>query len=332
MLVYIYMKPPLEAVEKEVSKSPESRDYAILHEHRRTDGSFKSIEELEIEYVELTDKLIHKMTHGETFIHDGETIREVPTKVIFLDKSARPLAWFVRELWDTLAPEPGSDEIPKKPDFKFLNIDRHQWRDQLDPNDTQAFDPGLLTDEQIEGLRSLYNPHHDGSFDAENELDDQVIMIVDEVRASGATLDIAQSIIRRAFPNSKVFGTHWMSGTASRANGARGNADLPIWYRDDSTDSKLTVGRGIGNRKDVSHITHPSDYFLSTRLPETDQRALRLREDFKTLSGAVANGDVPYIPYIDRDDAEERSEHINHRSLRETYMARRAIREADKHR
>lgn len=314
------------------SPSPEKRDYAILHEHRRTDGSFKSIEELEIEYVELTDKLIYKMTHGETFIDEGESVTEKPTKVIFLDKSARPLAWFIRDLWSTLAPEPGSDEVPKMPDFKFLNIDRHQWRDQLDPNNTQGFDAKLLTDEQIEGLRSLYNPRHDGSFDAENEMDDQVIMIVDEVRASGATLDVAQSIIRRAFPTSKVFGAHWMAGTASRANGARGNADLPIWYRDDSTDAKLTVGRGIGNRKDISHINHPSEYFLSTRLPETDQRALRLREDFKTLTAAVARGDVPYIPYIDRNDAEERSEHINRRPLREAYMARRAIREADKDR
>lgn len=326
------MKPPQVASEKEVSPSHHSRDYAILHEHRRTDGSFKSIDELEIEYVELTDKLIHKMTHGERFIHDGEIVREVPTKVIFLDKSARPLAWFVRQLWDTLAPEPGSDEVPEKPDFKFLNIDRNQWKGQLDPNGTQGFDPSLITDEQIEGLRSIYNSQRDGSFDAENELDDQVIMIVDEVRASGATLDIAQSIIRRAFPTSKVFGTHWMSGTTSRTNGARGNADLPVWYRDDSTNSKLTVGRGIGNRKDVSRITHPSEYFLSTRLPKTDQRALRLREDFKTLSNAVANGEVTYIPFIDRDDAEARSEHINRQPLREAYMARRAIKEADENR
>ncbi len=311
--------------------TPHNRDYSILHEHRRTDGSFKSIEELEIEYVELTDKLIYKMTHGETFSHNGERIHEVPTKVIFLDKSARPLAWLVRDLWTTLAPEPGSDEIPEQPDFKFLNIDRLQWKDQLDPNGTDGYDVSRLTDEQIEGLRSIFNPRHDGSFDAPNELDDQVIMIVDEVRASGATLDIAQSIIKRAFPSSKVFGTHWMSGMANR-NGATGNADVPVWYRDDSTNIKFTSGRGIGNRLSEKQITHPSQYFLSTRLPETDQRALRLREDFKTLRNAVQDGEVPYIPFIDREDAEERSERINGRPLTQAYMARRAIREADKDR
>jgi len=310
----------------------EPRDYGILHEHRRTDGSFKSIEELEIEYVQLTDKLIHKMTHGVEVTRDGERTREVPTKVIFLDKSARPLAWLVRDLWDTLAPEPGSDEVPQQPDFKFLNIDRNQWKGQLDPNSTQNYDASLLTEEQIEGLRSLYNPDHDGSFDAKNELDDEVIMIVDEVRASGATLDIAQSIIQRAFPGSKVFGAHWMSGMAARKDGATGNADLPIWYRDDSTNIKLTSGRGIGNRLPASEIEHPSQYFLSTRLPQKDERALRLREDFKKLSDGVASGEVAYIPDIDREEEnqEERSEAINKKTLQQVYVARRAIRDADK--
>lgn len=322
------MKSPEVVHEKQVSVTHEPRDYAILHEHRRTDGSFKSIEELEIEYVELTDKLIHKMTHGETFYRNGERIHEVPTKVVFLDKSARPVAWLVRDLWKTLAPEPGSTEVPKQPDFKFLNIDRNQWKGQLDPNGAGVYNPDLLTDQQIWGLRSIFNPNHDGAFDAQNELDDQTIMIVDEVRASGATLDIAQAIIAKAFPGSKVFGVHWMGGTTEKA-GARGNADLPIWYRDDSIDAKLTVGRGIGNRVDPQYITHPSQHFLSTLLPERDQRAMRLREDFAVLSDAVAHGEVPYIPYIDRDDAEERSEHINGKSLVEVYMARRAIRAAD---
>lgn len=318
---------PLES--KSAPYAAEPRDYTILHEHRRTDDSFKSLDELEIEYVELTDKLIHKMTHGETFSYKGERIHEVPTKVVFLDKSARPLAWLVRDLWDTLAPEPESDTVPAKPDFKFLNIDRNQWKGQLDPNKTEAYDASLLTDEQVEGLRSIFGKNHDGSFDAENELDNQVIMIVDEVRASGATLAIAQAMLERAFPTSKVFGTHWMSGT-KLANGASGNADLPVWYRDDSTNAKFTVGRGIGNRVDPAHITHPSQYFLSTRLPEMDQRALRLRDDFKTLTEALQKREVVYIPDRARDDEEARSEKINGTSLQQAYLARRAIREADK--
>lgn len=321
----------VQLIHSESEQKGDSREYSILREHRRTDGSFKSIDELEIEYVELTDKLIHKMTHGETFTHEGEHVHEVPTKVVFLDKSARPLAWLVRDLWDTLAPEPGSGDIPPKPDFKFLNIDRNQWKDQLDPNNAGIFDARLLTDEQITGLRSLYNKDHDGSFDAENEMDDQVIMVVDEVRASGVTLEIAQAILHRAFPTSKIFGTHWMSRMATSGT-AVGNADLPVWYRDDSTNIKFTSGRGVGNRRDPAHIIHPSQYFLSTRLPEPDQRALRLRDDFKALAKAVQEREVPYIPHKERDDQEERSEAINGTPLIQAYMARRAIRETDKYR
>lgn len=320
-------------LESEISPTrSEARDYTILHEHRRTDDSFKSLEELEMEYVELTDKLIYKMTHGDMVSEHGERVRVIPTKVIFLDKSARPLAWLVRDLWDTLAPEPGSDTIPKRPDFKFLNIDRLQWREQLDPNKTLGYDADRLTDEQVEGLRSLYNPKHDGSLTAENELDDEVIMIVDEVKSSGDTLTIAEAIVQRAFPTSKVFGAYWMEKIVTKKDGSQGNADLPVWYRDDSTDAKLTVGRGVGNRRDPSRMTHPSQYFLSTRLPEMDQRALRLREDFKTLTSALKDREVSYIPFKDREDEEERSKEINGTSLQQVYLARQAIREADKKR
>lgn len=319
-------------LQKETSAEPTVQNradrYSLLRESRRTDGSFKSIEGLEAEYVELTDKLIHKMTHGERVSHNGEYSQEIPTKVIFLDKSARPVAWLVRELWDTLAPDPGSDEVPPKPDFKFLNIDRNQWKDQLDPNGALSYDANRVSDEQIEGLRSIYGKNGEGSFDVENEMDDQVIMIVDEVRSSGATLDIAKSIVQRAFPNSKVFGSYWMAGMAS-ANGATGNADLPVWYRDDSTNAKMTPGRGVGNRRHPSTITHPSQYFLSTPLPEPDQRALRLREDFKALHDGLNNREITYIPSRDRDDAEERSEKVNGLSLKQAYLARRAINDLD---
>ena len=303
--------------------------YAILHEHRRTDGSFKSIEELEMEYVQLTDKLIYKMTHGETVAGSeagGEKI--IPTKVVFLDKSARPLAWLVNELWDVLAPEPGSDEIPPKPDFKFLNIDRKQWVGEMDPNGTGGYDARHISQEAIEGLRSIYNRKHDGSYDAENEMDDQAIMVVDEVRSTGRTLDISRQIIQRAFPGSKVFGTHWMGGRVS-VPGGDANADLPVWYRDDSTNVKHVYGRGVGNR--AANPTHPSQLFLSTRFPEPDQRALRLREDLKELAEGVKSGEVPYVPDFSReiDDMEKRSERINGRPLKEVVLARRAIKNAD---
>ncbi|HEX7483961.1 MAG TPA: hypothetical protein VF281_02290 [Candidatus Saccharimonadales bacterium] len=304
--------------------------YTILEAHDRTDGSHKSLEELEIEYVNLTDELIYHITHGFNAIVDGKMTAVVPTKVIFLDKSARPLAWLTRDLWDKLAPEPGETEIPKQPDFNFLNIDRRQWRDQLDPNKTGQFNADNLSDSQMEGLRSIFNRDHNGSFDETNDLDDQVILVVDEVKSTGDTLNIAQEMIKRAFPSSIVGGVHWMSKT-TQVNGATGNADIPIWYQDDSKDPKNEVGRGVGNRLPKRLITHPSQEFLSRRFNEPDQKALRLREDFKTLSDGVGN-DVLYQPYTFRDDEsiEKRTEKYNQLSYRETMLARRAISESNK--
>ncbi len=310
--------------------TPNKNDkYDILRAHHRTDGSFKSVEELEMEYVHLTDELIHKMTHGEEVTINGERVRVKPDKVIFLDKSARPLAWLVRDLWDTLAPDPGSDDIPERPDFKFLNIDREQWRGEMDPNGINLLDANKVAEEKITGLRAIFGRHSDGSPDASNEMDGKVIMIVDEVRSTGDTLQIAELLVKRAFPTSHVFGTHWMSGMFSLPGKGIGNADVPVWYRDDSTDIKLTPGRGVGNRLPDGVITDPRQFFLSTRLPERDERALRLREDFKKLATDVVSSEVVYAPSKSRDDEDDRTRAISGLPYKRVLTVRSAIRERD---
>jgi len=304
-------------------KQTEIPKYQILHERRRIDNSFQSLEEVEMQYVQLTDRLINIMTNGREVIADGEYKTVVPSKVVFLDKSARPVAWLTRELWDTLAPEKPGDPIPKKPDFKFLNIDRNQWKDILDPLKTGHYDVSRLGEEEIEGLRSIFGKNHDGSFDAPNELDDQTIMIVDEVRASGATLNIATDMLKRAFPTSTVFGEHWM-GQMTKVNNVETMLDLPIWYKDTTNDPKTELGRGVGNRRNPLLATHPSQLFLSTRFPEPDQQSLRLREDLRRLAKDVGKN-VLYIPDRERENSDERTELINQRPAREVYLARRAI-------
>lgn len=305
-----------------------TESYQILRAHDRTDKSHKSLEALESEYINLTDKLIYTMTHGEQVLVDGTYETVVPTKVIFLDKSARPLAWLTGDLWEDLAPTPDNPQ-PIKPDFKFLNIDRKQWLDTVDPNENGLIDVSRIPEDLIIGLRSLYNKDHDGSFDAPNELDNQVIMIVDEVIASGRTLEIAQKIIRRAFPNSIVFGAHWMS-KQYREGDAIGNADLPVWYRDDTKDPKNEIGRGVGNRV-IYPDGHPSQHFLSRRFSEPDQKSLRLREDFKELTARLQEGEVLYVPYDARDtlDQEGKSRKYNQLSFVESQLAHLALRQRD---
>lgn len=295
--------------------------YEILKGHRRTDGTEKSVEELEMEYVRLTDKLIHSMTHGINFhTPDREVIVEKPTVVIFLDKSARPVSWLTRELWDTLAPEPGSDEIPKQPDFKFLNIDRKRLRRNLDPNGSGRFDANYFNEEQIIGLRSIFNADHDGSFDTPNPLDDQYIMIVDEVTATGATMEMARSLVQRAFPNSLVQGEYWMEGITTR-NGATGNADLPIWFND-----QIETGRGVGDALPDDAITDPAQLFLSRRFPVADEKSLMLRNDFKVLAKSVGD-DVLYLPHNNRDEEsqDDRAKHHNGMGFDKSMLARKAL-------
>jgi hypothetical protein len=293
--------------------------YDILKGHRRTDGREKPLEELEMEYVRLTDKLIHHMTHGINFhTPEHEIIHAKPTVVIFLDKSARPVSWLTRELWDTLAPEPGSDEIPTQPDFKFLNIDRKRLRKKLDPNGSGRFDANHFNEEQIIGLRSIFNENHDGSFEAPNHLDNQQIMVVDEVTATGATMEMAQCLLRRAFPTSLVQGEYWMEGLAS-SGGAIGNADLPIWFND-----KIETGRGVADTHPDDSITDYSQLFLSRRFPVPDEKSLLLRRDFKKLATSLGKT-VLYLPHNNRDDESQdiRARHLNRMGFEDSMRARR---------
>lgn len=306
-------------------------EYELLVGHPRTDGSFKTSEQLRMEYINLTDGLIHKMTHGVTEYNpetrSSETVK--PDYVIFLDKSARPVAWLTNELWDTLAPEPGSTEIPKKPEFRFLNIDREQWVNHVDPSGEGMVDMSRVQDSVIRSLRSIFvepKDKRDGLTEAIDTapaaLDDKQVLVVDEVISSGRTLKIAKAFLRKAFPTAKVAGTYWMSGTTMKA-GAKGNADLPVWYHE-----KVEGGRGVGNRTDGTREISPNltqqlgRWFLSTRFPEVDQAGLQLRREFHQLA---TNPDVPVIPSYERDDDYERAEAVNADGAEAAYEELRRI-------
>lgn len=306
-------------------------EYVIFRRGDRSDGTHRSLDYLKMDYLTKTDELIRQMTEGWEVTNNGESEHVTPDVVVFLDKSARPVSWLTRKLWPTLAADSQTGEVPPMPEMKFLNIDRNQWLGTLDPNNSDALDFNRMDNALLEGLRSLYNPRHDGSFDAENSMDNKSILVVDEVRSSGRTLQIATGILNRAFPTSSIRGTHWMSETAV-VNGVRGNNELPVWYRDDSTDVKLVTGRGVGNRRDVGSITHPSQYFLSTPFPEPDQRSLRLRDDINLLVEELHNGTVAMIPsmYREDDDQERRVKKYNNGAdLFSIYALRRAIAKRD---
>ncbi len=294
-------------------------EYGLLVGHKRNDGTYKTGEQLRMEYIQLTDGIVKLMTEGTQFTDPatGERRIERPDIVIWLDKSARPLSWFTKALWPRLAPKPGSTEVPTMPDSKFLNIDRDQWINAVDPQGVGIADVNRIDQSIIRSLRSVFiSPNHKRqgltpAIDAAPTLlDGKRVLVVDEVRSTGRTLEIALAMLERAFPSAAFAGTHWMSYiTMAKGSEAVGNLDLPVWYKSDRES-----GRGIGNRDSAisarsANLTQRlGAWFLSTRLSKPDESALQLRHELQHLA---LHPDVPVLPDFSRPDRNERMVALN---------------------
>ncbi|HSX45255.1 MAG TPA: hypothetical protein VLF39_04090 [Candidatus Saccharimonadales bacterium] len=293
----------------EIEPQPHS-DYELLVAHRRTDGSMKSSEELHTQYVSLTDELIRQMTEGVrvTNHETGEEEVKKPDYVIWLDKSARPVSWLTKELWPTLAADEDGN-VPELPEFRFLNIDREQWINTIDPHGQGAVDIDHVDQSIIRSLRSIFvdgkelthglTPEIDRR---PTELDDKTVLVVDEVYSSGRTLTIAEKFMKRAFPRADIATSHWMKGVIQKGS-ATGNADLPVWYQENSQ-----LGRGVANRDERRSRQSNSArqrlgaWFLSTTLPGFDPKSAQLRKEMVQLGQDVREHKVLVVPSIKRDE------------------------------
>lgn len=180
--------------------------------------------------------------------------------VIYLDKSARPVSWLVHTFWQDFSQE-------KEPAHSYLNIDRQPWLRRsgviLDLNgysknpdgsphrntfadfNTERIDP-----EDFARIRGLYIPGGIKNEDATeimqtpSSLDGKNILIVDEVKRSGATLEIAKWLVKHAFPEAaSVEGAYfWHGNSKSSPDGHESQMlSVPVWY-----NSQTTAGRGAG--------------------------------------------------------------------------------------
>ena len=228
------------------------------------------------------------------------------------------------------------------PNFKFVNIDRNQWTSSVDPSGLGVSDINALDQSIIRSLRSIFlkNPadRQNGITEeidvAPSLLDGKTVLIVDEVYATGRTLDYAQKFFRRAFPDAKVAGTHWMRGITTNKSGATGNRDLPVWYTDNTK-----FGRGIDNKNiDASLSSSNSTQrlgarFLSAALREQDQNGQRItdplsdrmRNELHQLALDAKAGKVLIEPSRLRDDDDliERALRLNHLSDLDQYKQAR---------
>jgi hypothetical protein len=304
----------------------------LLVGHNRTDGSVKSDKQLRSDYIQRTDELIRKITDGVEIVNPetGETERQNYDFVVWLDKSARPVSWLTKELWPKLATKPGED-LPPMPAFRYVNIDREQWVNTVDPEGKGRVNVDLVDDSIVRSLRSIFiKPHgkQDGLTDkidtAPSELDGKNILIVDEVFSSGRTLQIAEKFFERAFPDANVSGSYWMAGIAQKGL-AVGNADLPVWYKE-----KDVTGRGVNNRDERRSQLSPSltqrlgGWFLSTAFNNVDENSTQLRKEIKNLAN---DPNVLIVPSNQReeDEYDVRATELNHLSMQEFTEAKKSL-------
>lgn len=280
------------AVETEVDA------WELLIGHDAVDGRSLSGESVRIQYLHLTDRLIAAVTGGGF------------DRVLFLDKSARPVCWLMRHAWPILAPDYSRPaDVVAPPRCSFLNIDRLQWRSLLDPQGVGMFDASQLPAEPIDGLNRCFRPHPDSP---STWLDGQRVLVVDEVRVSGDTGAIAEKLLSRAFPNASFTAYQWMTPKLVTRNQNRYNNQLPVWYRDDTE-----LGRGIGDRDPQATLAHRSArtragaWFLSRPLKSQDPLSERLRLELRALIGSLIRGETALVPAHDRDDYDERCSTLN---------------------
>ena len=290
-------------------------EYKILKGHYLEDGTYKTDEELHQQYLRNTDRLIG--------VIDGTMNGNPPyDAVIYLDKSARPVAWMVNELWPDLARVPGTKfadgVVPERPKTYFLNIDREQWLPTIDPGHTGSYNIDAIPEETIDSLRAIYrkNENSDTSL-----LSNRRVLIVDEVGVTGSTLSIAQAILQRAFPDATFDTEHWMRPSLhTSADGAKRNNDIPVWYKADDVMGRAVANRDLMRSKNSKSRTQRLGmWFLSSIFGYVDQEGLQLRSEIKQLCEDLREKKILFTPSPQREmeDADERIQVINDMTLDE---------------
>ncbi|MCR5530880.1 MAG: hypothetical protein K6F26_03415 [Lachnospiraceae bacterium] len=185
--------------------------------------------------------------------------------VIYLDKSARPVSWLVNLFWKDFAVSDENNQLPRPP-HSYLNIDRAPWFRNVGiavNDDGRQRENGELATyldfvnsihnlsfRHLAEIRALYikggisNEDPDWIISHPTLLDGKRILVVDEVSRTGATLDIAQHLIRLAFPETEIVeGTYfWNPSEPMLQRGSETMlTSLPVWY-----DPNSEKGRGIG--------------------------------------------------------------------------------------
>lgn len=350
---------PLEA--QAILSSEEVKPFGVLGTPLKVIKTEKQIvewspERKRSEYLALTDDLVGKLdgsiplNQSRVYRATTEGLREEkrnlnkPDAVIYLDKSARPVRWFVHQLWPVLAsPSRATESLPSEPESYFLNIDKKDWlllmgiSDQdLEKTRSSEIDFSKIDRKHFARIRALFSTNKqiteenvDQAWKFPTVLDGKHIMMVDEIHSSGRSLEIAQQLISLAIPEAVVSGQYWaeppyvvLNNGVDYGEGVQRKLSwAPDWY-----DAKMERGRGIYDRlkewpemqllsgAQPSRIAAIGRYVLST--PPHKQNSIKrendllgesLRQDIKKLAYELAShpGKELYRPGNDRMNTDE---------------------------
>jgi hypothetical protein len=198
--------------------------------------------------------------------------------LVFLDKSARPVSWLMKELWPIFAGE------SKMPERYFANVDAADLMGLTGGNRPTPEEMAELefSDEFLEEVRKVYaDPQRPGK----SLFDGKKVLIIDEITVTSSTQIAALKLFSEAFPEGNF------EARALIAGDKKGNTVInnPIWYH-----TLEVEGRGVGDR--VGPI-------LSAPLLRKDERTDFLREDFKQLAKDILSGEQGVFPARENDPA-----------------------------
>lgn len=246
-------------------------DFTVLNHHIVWDDDrFKGKEMKDVawEYLRCTKRLIEEINEGNF------------DAVMYLDKSARPVSWFVRTFWQEMSKKNDQNEPLKQPMIGFLNVNGQDeiWKKteseekNEDPSQQKYdfYNINLSEDEnkknlkkykeKVLAIRAIFSR---GALSENNwmeevmkdsDLDGKRILIVDEVKATGRTLNITKQLIEAAFPDSLIGGVYFWDSDFTIDDDKSQMHSVPAWF-----SKKDMGGRGVGDVDEVYYNEKTSD-------------------------------------------------------------------------
>lgn len=282
-------------------------------------------------YVSLTDRMVGIMDGSSpqdvmSINDDREYSRRTeqgdwkPEEVVYLAKSAAPVEALVDAMWDQLAEsgavQPRGDmlAIDRRDFLSYMGVTNPYDQDDATP---KIIDISKVPQELIARIRAYFV---EGDIDMGNwqedvwskptRLDGKNVLVVDEVKNSGATMEIAMRLIKEAVPEADLRGAYFWDKTDS----------VPIWYPkkepgktgpvggrlvappDPRWWDKMPDGPEKKRRKLAAFVLPTPFHNLDTMEPVRDQLSDQLAQDIAYMTYDYAEGKILNNPTT-RDDS-----------------------------